>query len=1095
MLSTCKNLDGYLTRYGKILGKQSLDLLKPLHTPGEDPPCDTDQFIRKPFDPQAHVIASASKMLQTSKCGFIVGEMGCIAGESEIYDPVQGKMLRVDQITEPFHVTSYNEEKESSVIGNAHVPFIKGTKELYRVQLEFGKSFLCTHDHLVLTRFGWRRIDQMVVNDSDYSIKAITTAAGVCAAGWEKAVSITYERTDIYYDFTVDEYHNYVMAGVVHHNTGKTLLAMGTAHVHAQGKKYRALVMCPDHLIDKWEEEIQETIPGVDIHKFDNWKSCLKFFSHKYTANRKVAGQPRLKAKMVEVSTGVDEVEVRQEAAGEPMVQQERAHWRTPERPIWVIVGRNQSKWNPDWNPVGCSEDTKINRMIERRIITGEEIKTDANGDIVRDLNGRAMNRKKTTKAACCPRCGSPIRNKEGMPIGLADIAEKQSECKAWFLEQISGESPDAHPNGKYEAKNGEWKVQGLDHIYATTKDSNGYNYIDRYMDNAKEGKIVSVGGRKYRMGICKEPLWQWTRQPYRWPPAKIIQKQMRGFFDYMICDEVHEEKGQESAQSMAAGKLIASSKHMIALTGTLIGGYAHHLFPLLVRMCPQGIVRDEGFKWGQTVAFAQKYGRVDTIITQKIGGDDDTGTTIGRRQSAMGRVRAGNNKENKRVRIAPGVMPHLFGRHLIGSSVFLSLEDMDETLPRLIDYEIEEKQDVEFPGAGPHALEMDDELEREYKRIEKILEEENKALLKTGSMKLLGATLHTLLDYPDRPYDWPGRYPAGTYGVSTYESPSYAVGYHTDPKNKTRQTWVNVVQPGDLPSDAMRYKEAKLLQICLQAKRKGYQSWVYFQMTGKRDVQPRIKALLESQGLTVEILRSTTVNLRDRLAWIKKVGPTVDVMLSHPKLVETGLDLFAKDGKHNFNNIIFYETGYNLFTLRQAARRAWRISQKRDCMVHYLFYKGTMQERAMALMGRKLQAAESVDGKFSTEGLIAMAGEESAQLALARSLSEKIEDQRRAWNRFGDQTKRAVIKAFTTMQEVLAGHEDVELILGETLIPEAFGEAVADVLQFPGATESVSQSELDEADSLMAGLDFEDIDEMFAMFANSGIDLSTLTI
>ena len=85
---------------------------------------------------------------------------------------------------------------------------------------------------------------------------------------------------------------------------------------------------------------------------------------------------------------------------------------------------------------------------------------------------------------------------------------------------------------------------------------------------------------------------------------------------------------------------------------------------------------------------------------------------------------------------------------------------------------------------------------------------------------------------------------------------------------------------------------------------------------------------------------------------------------LSHPKLVETGLDLFDKGGVYNFPTLIFYQTGYNLFTMRQASRRAWRIGQRKDCKVIYLYYGGTLQARAMSLMGKKMEAAQALEGK-----------------------------------------------------------------------------------------------------------------------------------
>ncbi len=50
------------------------------------------------------------------------------------------------------------------------------------------------------------------------------------------------------------------------------------------------------------------------------------------------------------------------------------------------------------------------------------------------------------------------------------------------------------------------------------------------------------------------------------------------------------------------------------------------------------------------------------------------------------------------------------------------------------------------------------------------------------------------------------------------------------------------------------------------------------------------------------------------REAWYaKKVKEGVQVVIAHPKLVETGLDLL------DFPTIIFDESGYSLHTLRQA--------------------------------------------------------------------------------------------------------------------------------------------------------------------------------
>lgn len=97
---------------------------------------------------------------------------------------------------------------------------------------------------------------------------------------------------------------------------------------------------------------------------------------------------------------------------------------------------------------------------------------------------------------------------------------------------------------------------------------------------------------------------------------------------------------------------------------------------------------------------------------------------------------------------------------------------------------------------------------------------------------------------------------------------------------------------------------------------------------------------------------------LARREEWIAKYAPHLDVVISHPRLVETGLDLFDKNGRHN---------------------------------------------RALALMGRKVTAAQALEGTFSSEGLVAMASEDAnVEIALARSLVQRMDEgnARRLWSK-----------------------------------------------------------------------------------------------
>ena len=124
----------------------------------------------------------------------------------------------------------------------------------------------------------------------------------------------------------------------------------------------------------------------------------------------------------------------------------------------------------------------------------------------------------------------------------------------------------------------------------------------------------------------------------------------MRRFFTYLVLDEVHEEKGADTAQGHAAAALAASCQKVIALTGTLIGGYAEHLRPLLFRLAPRSLVR-EGLGWSNATAFNERYGRIETRITERSGG-----------RSEDNRMSRGSKSTTKCVR--PGIMPALFGRN-----------------------------------------------------------------------------------------------------------------------------------------------------------------------------------------------------------------------------------------------------------------------------------------------------------------------------------------------------------------------------------------------------------------------------------------------
>jgi SNF2 family DNA or RNA helicase len=148
------------------------------------------------------------------------------------------------------------------------------------------------------------------------------------------------------------------------------------------------------------------------------------------------------------------------------------------------------------------------------------------------------------------------------------------------------------------------------------------------------------------------------------------------------------------------------------------------------------------------------------------------------------------------------------------------------------------------------------------------------------------------------------------------------------------------------------------------------------------------LQRILSDAGICMAVL-TADVKPEQREAWYEKqLSAGVQAFLCHPRLVQTGLDLvFAP-------SLLFYETGYSIFTLRQASRRSWRIGQNRPVRVKFLHYKGMMQENCLRLMGKKLLVALAMEGKFSSDGLQAMDDGGDILMTFARERSGAIKDE-----------------------------------------------------------------------------------------------------
>jgi len=275
------------------------------------------------------------------------------------------------------------------------------------------------------------------------------------------------------------------------------------------------------------------------------------------------------------------------------------SNWIKPTHPEFVIIGQGQSKFDPKWQGLG---ESKYGRYTKRWYCVGADPVLDSRGAPKKDRNGNKVTKKVFARVACCPKCGEPVRDSNGVMVSAKDMTEEQMWCGTKYLQEVH--DPELNPDRN--------SSEGYDRISPAS--SMGFH------NPVVGSKHKARTGRVYEVRACGEPLWTWTNTPNKWAPARYMHGHMKGAFDFFLLDEMHEEKSDTSAQSMAAGKLMAISKKIIGLTGTLIGGYAHHLLPLLFRMAPAQL-KALGMDWKGQMPFAKKYGRIKTIVTRKSDG------------------------------------------------------------------------------------------------------------------------------------------------------------------------------------------------------------------------------------------------------------------------------------------------------------------------------------------------------------------------------------------------------------------------------------------------------------------------------------------
>lgn len=416
---------------------------------------------------------------------------------------------------------------------------------------------------------------------------------------------------------------------------------------------------------------------------------------------------------------------------------------------------------------------------------------------------------------------------------------------------------------------------------------------------------------------------------PKKVPLSMYIRKKMKNHFTHLICDELHEYQNANSSRSMSLVDLVTTIPVIVRGTGTLMNGYARSRFFNDFIMYPEKLKR-AGFSHNDIESYQASFGVVEK--SYKL-----------------------NRKTNKRSanysKQKPGISPVIFPMFLQDSSVFINMADLESDLPKLT------RED-------PISVYADDEVKRGYDGLAQ-------AIAKSGSRngRSFSSKIPALYAYLDMPTI----------------------------QREIKDEDGNVLHTTKPVSPSVDRKLEELIKIIEQNKASGRRVIVYTHYTSD-GVNNYLSNKLKEEGFNVTTLNkegeqsmSTTGDLvrvkkDNREAFVKEeVKKGADVLIVNPTLVQTGVNLI------DFHSIVYYQLSYQVYTIRQADRRTWRIGQTKDCSIYFLYYKDTIQEDIAKLMATKIVAAEAIEGDMDADGLASITDTRTPEEELAQKFYEKM--------------------------------------------------------------------------------------------------------
>ncbi len=666
---------------------------------------------------------------------------------------------------------------------------------------------------------------------------------------------------------------------------------------------FRAFVLSPNIMVDKWAREVRQRIPGVIVKVIRSMDDVYKLYNETSYINEK--GKRKFNGpKQIEyyiMSTELLKATIPQQPEVNQRYSKDEAMDYLRKR-VTETTFDDKGRRHLKLAPVSAVEgEPKYIKLETTYLASGQP------GQPARKIAEIAE------PGVYCPHCGKPIKVKEN--IQQDKFFRKFNKKKEEFT--YSQKSENTFCKADVYTKNvPKEEVPASKWVY----------------DETLEKKVRMKG-----LQICNHNFWGpqvgLTKGKRKVSPAWFINKKFpRGFFKYLIADEVHELASGKSSRSQGFGQMVNHTEKQILLTGTLFGGMASDIFYLLARLAPDKLTK-ESMDFKSEATFNKKYG-----VVERLSVETETSTKTS-------------------VKSKPGINPHLFPLYLMENAVFLELSDLADALPG---YE-----------EVPVVVEMDIEHEQAYDQFANAFIERCQRIDSLKGSQSMTSLINLLYQYADAPYNFKQ--------VKLYDEAGKLHDIYT---------------PKAFEPDYEPAKLRKLKQQLHDEVAQGRKNLVYVKYTGE-DSRTRMDTWmydqLKEEGFNVGILRNGSAydgikmpkSSTEREKWLKDMMEenNWDVLITNPRLVKVGLDLL------DFPNIHFYQLDYSTFEYMQASRRSWRIGQMQDVKVFTYVNAGTIQEDVLRHLARKIDASLAIQGKFSEEGLRAMSESTGGITDIAKEL------------------------------------------------------------------------------------------------------------